>query len=140
MNDIENLEKIIMETNRLILSDFERIGVIWNHPNSIIEPKMKVHSVEEIDNLESINKGFHEIKHHLTKIKVKDQKNYEKYSEYFQKIVKKVIISIFKEKQFWCSSGINNSGLRKFRNHEKRKEIYLKRKKKIMFFYQCFCR
>jgi tetratricopeptide (TPR) repeat protein len=86
MNDIENLEKIIMETNRLVLSDFERIGVIWNHPNSIIEPKMKVHSVEEIDNLESINKGFHEIKHHLTKIKVKDQKNYEKYSEYFQKM------------------------------------------------------
>jgi hypothetical protein len=60
MNDIENLEKIIMETNRLILSDFERIGVIWNHPNSIIEPKLKVHSVEELNNLESINKRLFE--------------------------------------------------------------------------------
>jgi uncharacterized protein len=85
MSEIEILEKCFIETNKLIWSEFETIGVKWNHPKHDIEPYMKVESVEKLDKLEAINKGIEEIKQHLEKIK-NDHKNHEKYAEYFHKM------------------------------------------------------
>ena len=85
MSDLTALENCFIETNQFILNDYERIGVAWNHPKNVIEPKMNIDSQEKMENLESINKGMELIKEHLEKIKG-DAKNYKKYSVYFNKM------------------------------------------------------
>ena len=86
MNEIENLEKNFTETNKLILNDLERIALLWNHPQNVVESKMQKNSVERMKNIELINKGFQDIKQTFDEIKEKDNKSYEKYYKYFENV------------------------------------------------------